>query len=138
MHSIMHSMTASWAPPATFAARLRDARENLDLTIEEAAERCGLSPSTWSTWERGAKPRGMDYVVERICEGLAYEGVPLDRAWLMWGSRPAAPDADPPVHGTAGKENLRQFAEKSPRRDLNSRPTAYNSHSRTPEFVNAA
>ena len=47
-------------PTDSFALRLMLMRAELGLSIEEAAERCGLAMSTWATWERGTKPQRMD------------------------------------------------------------------------------
>lgn len=91
---MIHSMTATWTPPATFGSRLRDAREDLGLTIEEAAAKCGLSRSTWTTWENGAKPRDMATVVEKISRGLSVEGRMLDPMWLLWGRSADGGDGD--------------------------------------------
>jgi transcriptional regulator with XRE-family HTH domain len=70
----------TWVPTDTFAARLRLIRFQLGWSVEEASAVCGTKPATWSTWERGASPRGMDAVVRAI---VAASGV--DRDWLMWG-----------------------------------------------------
>lgn len=69
-----------YIPEDTFALRLKVVRMSLGLTQSEAAERCELDDGSWSNWERGKKPRGMDAVVESICRGLG-----VDRDWLMWG-----------------------------------------------------
>lgn len=81
--------TSTWvpAPPTaeTFAARLRLLRLAMgDASIEEMAKRCGTSPATWRTWERGARPHGLDLVVRRICDATG-----VHRDWLMWGVAPA-------------------------------------------------
>lgn len=48
--------------------------------MEKAAQAAGVSPATWSTWERGAHPRDLLDVVRRVSEGLD-----VDRDWLVWG-----------------------------------------------------
>ena len=70
----------AWRPEDTFGRRLREMRYHLGLSVEEMAERCGVRTPTWSSWERGTAPRGMNRVVEGIA---AVTGV--DRDWLMWG-----------------------------------------------------
>lgn len=70
-----------WIPEDTFASRLILIRRQLDLTTEEAAERCGLKAPTWNTWENGTVPRGMDSVVQAISAGLG-----VNRDWLIWGA----------------------------------------------------
>lgn len=67
-------------PEDTFALRLVIIRRTLGLSQEEAAERCGLDDGSWSNWENGRKPRGMDKVVGTISSQLG-----IDRDWLMWG-----------------------------------------------------
>lgn len=67
-------------PEDSFALRLVIIRQVLDLTQAEAAARCGLDDGSWSNWENGTKPRGMDAVVEKIVTALG-----VDRDWLMWG-----------------------------------------------------
>ena len=69
-----------WIPSDSFAARLVTARQAKGLTQREAAEQCGLDDGSWSNWENGSKPRGMDEVVRKITDGLG-----VDRDWLMWG-----------------------------------------------------
>jgi len=78
--SIVCSMAADWVPGDTFAMRLRILRHHLGLSVEEIAGRCRVSPATWSTWERGSRPRDLAEVVARVA---AVTGVSRD--WLMWG-----------------------------------------------------
>ena len=70
----------AWKPEDTFGARLRMLRHHLGVSVDEIADRCGFRHATWSKWEHGTAPRGMNRVVERIA---AVTGV--DREWLMWG-----------------------------------------------------
>lgn len=79
-------MSTTWVPTAptadTFGARLRLLRLALnDATVEEMAKRCNVPAPTWRTWERGARPHGLDIVVRRIVDATG-----VDRDWLMWGS----------------------------------------------------
>lgn len=68
-------------PADTFAARLRLARMYAgDVSIREAAPRCGLNYGAWTGWERGALPRDLLTVVELISEKLD-----IDRDWLLFG-----------------------------------------------------
>lgn len=80
----MTTQSEAWIPSDTFARRLVDIRHEKRLTVEQAAEATGLSPATWSTWERGAKPQKMDVVVAKIALGLR-----VNRDWLMWGEQAA-------------------------------------------------
>jgi transcriptional regulator with XRE-family HTH domain len=83
-------VTVTWipVPPSTdtFGQRLRVLRLGLgDISIKEAAARCGVPTATWNAWERGANsPRNMGAIVQTI---VAATGV--DRDWLMWGTVPA-------------------------------------------------
>lgn len=71
-----------WIPTNTFALRLRWLRHDLGgISVEDIAEACGFSASTWSTWERGASPRDKDVVVAKIAAVTN-----VDRDWLMWGT----------------------------------------------------
>lgn len=80
MSNIAAHEDAAWVPETTFASRLVLLRHHLGLTQVEAAAKCGLDDGSWSNWERGGKPRGMDQVVEKIAETFN-----VDRNWLMWG-----------------------------------------------------
>lgn len=79
---------APWRPPDTFAARLRQLRFALDnVSVEAIAAACGIKDSTWSSWENGRCPRGMDEVVKAIEAGVRlYFEIEVDRNWLMWGT----------------------------------------------------
>ena len=72
---------APWVPPTSFATRLLILRHHLSLTQREASRLCGLDDGSWSNWERGSRPRGMDQVVEAIASATG-----CSRDWLMWGS----------------------------------------------------
>ena len=74
------AMAAGWRPEDSFGRRLREMRNELGLSIEELSARCGIRTPTWSSWERGTAPRGMN----RIVESIAVE-TGVDRDWLMWG-----------------------------------------------------
>lgn len=67
-------------PSDSLALRLVVLRHSLGLTQAEAAAACDLDDGSWSNWERGAQPRNMAEVVEKIHRGLN-----ADRDWLMWG-----------------------------------------------------
>lgn len=70
----------AWRPEDTFGTRLRLVRYQLGLSVEELSARCGVRTPTWSSWERGTAPRGMNRIVERIAVETG-----VDRDWLMWG-----------------------------------------------------
>jgi transcriptional regulator with XRE-family HTH domain len=97
--------TTTWIPSlptGTFGERLRVMRLARDLSVEAAAERCDLPTATWRTWEKGAKPRDMAHVVEKI-----HGAMKVDRDWLMWG---ITPDGGGSVVGpsTPAEEAIRQ------------------------------
>ncbi len=69
-----------WVPACTFASRLVLLRRTLGLSQDEAANICGVNPSTWATWELGRSPRNMGQVVAQIHASLG-----VSRDWLMWG-----------------------------------------------------
>lgn len=71
----------NWVPELNFGDRLVVIRRHLDENVETLAARCGLSPSTWYSWENGAQPRGQADIVARIAQVTN-----VDRNWLMWGS----------------------------------------------------
>lgn len=74
----------AWVPEDTFGARLVLVRRELGLTQAQAADACGLDDGSWSNWERGARPRGLDEIVAAIVKSLR-----VNRDWLMWGSTSA-------------------------------------------------
>lgn len=77
----------SGIPHDTFAARLMLARLHAgNLTIQDAAEKCGLINQSWSNWERGMKPRDLLDVVQAISGGLG-----IDQNWLLFGG-PLTPE----------------------------------------------
>ncbi|WP_415103022.1 helix-turn-helix domain-containing protein [Nocardioides sp.] len=83
-----------WVPENTFGSRLLVVRRQLGLTVQEAAERCGLHYASWSGWENGRRPSDLAMVVKRVSDHLL-----VDRDWLMWGEaqpgpRPTRPSVD--------------------------------------------
>ena len=73
--------TSTWIPPDSFGDRLLRVRKARKLTVDKAAQAASVSAATWSTWERGAHPRDLLDVVQRVSAGLD-----VDRDWLLWGS----------------------------------------------------
>ena len=74
------ALVENWRPEDEFGLRLRMMRACLGLSVEEIAARCEVKMATWSSWERGTAPRGMNRIVERIAAATG-----VDREWLMWG-----------------------------------------------------
>jgi len=60
--------------------RLLLLRHELGLTVDDISALCDVPSATWSTWERGTRPRDLAAVVSRIADRTGY-----DRDWLMWG-----------------------------------------------------
>lgn len=69
-----------WVPEDSFGIRLIAIRKAQGWTQEQAAAICEVDDGSWSNWENGSRPRGMDVVVRKIA---ARTGV--NRDWLMWG-----------------------------------------------------
>lgn len=70
----------SWRPPDAFGLRLVHLRKHLKLSSVAIAALCDLKPSTWASWETGARPQDLIGVVNKI---VAATGV--DRDWLLFG-----------------------------------------------------
>jgi transcriptional regulator with XRE-family HTH domain len=65
----------------TIARRLRIARLFAgDISIREAAARCGYSSANWSNWENGMAPRDLGEVYRQIGKVLD-----VDPHWLIFG-----------------------------------------------------
>src|SRR5262245_11706143 len=77
-------------PADSFGHRLMLSRSHAgNLTIEDAAKRCGFSRQAWTNWERGARPRDLLDVVDQVAEHLQ-----IDHDWLLYGG-PLAPAPRP-------------------------------------------
>jgi transcriptional regulator with XRE-family HTH domain len=77
---------SDWIPADTWAARILLARTQRGLNQEQAADKCGLSRATWSTWERGVVPRNQVDVTKAIAAALQ-----VDLTWLALGGALSAP-----------------------------------------------
>lgn len=105
----------------TFAARLVLARMHAgNMTIQDAAERCGLINQSWSNWEKGMKPRDLLEVVQAISEGLG-----IDQNWLLFGGPLAKPEPAArrrkDRHGRVGESTL-QYPARAPHHPRDRRP----------------
>lgn len=99
-------------PVDTWATRLVIARTQRGLTMDQAADLCGLNRSSWGNWERkGKAPRDQVEVTRKIAKALGY-----DLNWLLLGG-PLATERN----GPEGPEGL-------PRLDSNQRISDYMSH----------
>jgi transcriptional regulator with XRE-family HTH domain len=73
-------LPTGWIPADSFSNRLVVLRRDLNLTIDEVAELTGISPATWSNWERGATPMKIEKIVAKIAEKTK-----VDPEWLALG-----------------------------------------------------
>lgn len=79
-------------PADSFAVRLVLARFHAGrLSIEKAAERCGLNSGNWVRWEDGARPRDKVEVAHAVASGLG-----MNFNWLLLGG-PLLPARGRPV-----------------------------------------
>jgi hypothetical protein len=82
-------------PADTFGARLVLARYHAGrLSIEKAAEKCGLNSEGWRRWEDGSQPRDKVEVIQAVSEGLR-----IDFNWLLLGG-PLRPSRKRSPRGT--------------------------------------
>ena len=95
-------------PADTFGARLVLARYHAGrLSIEKAAERCGLNSEGWRRWEDGSKPRGEVAVIQAIAEGLD-----INMHWLMFGG-PLLPARGRPTQATVQYQRMAKWSDQS-------------------------
>lgn len=123
-------------PRDTFRARLKLARLHAgDLTIRQAATKCGLNPASWANWEKGMDPRGKVEIVEAIAAGLN-----VDFLWLLRGG-PLAPEERrrpalaPRVLKKAGETSMSYATAENGRRRATTQatPTTTPGHAAPPE-----
>ena len=113
-------------PADTFAGRLMISRLHAgNLTIQEAAQRCGLVDQSWSNWEHGRLPRDRVEIVEAISEGLN-----VDRDWLMYGGPLAVASPRRKLRTTA--YGLQRRIERDRPQTSDSRPSTYGAKVRPP------
>ena len=65
----------------TFAEQLRKAREASDLTLDQAAQLCGVSRRTWCYWEDGDREPATEadaITQERLLKALTDAATPLN------------------------------------------------------------
>lgn len=119
-------------PADTLRARLKLARMHAgDLTIREAADRCGLIHASWANWEKGMEPRGLVDIVDAISEGLG-----IDRDWLLFGGPLTQPEGRARALKrrlpAEGRRNTLRYASMPERMRRNVRPTGRNQDNRAP------
>ena len=105
---IIERRPPGWIPADTFSNRLVILRRDLGLTIDEICELIGISPATWSNWERGATPMKLTKIVERISAATKVEA-----EWLAFGldqnrkqMRPRRRDRTRPRHSRPAAKSL--------------------------------
>jgi transcriptional regulator with XRE-family HTH domain len=75
-------------PEDTYARRLMLARHHAgQLSIRDAAEKCGLNYRTWADWESGSQSRTKVEDAQIIAETLG-----VDRDWLLHGGPLTVPE----------------------------------------------
>jgi transcriptional regulator with XRE-family HTH domain len=120
-------------PADSFAHRLMLVRAHTGyLTVKDAADRCGLNYGSWSNWERGALPRDLLGVVQKISQGLD-----IDFDWLLFGGNPrtsAGRRDDTPRYRDADEE-VDQKRSDARRPGGVGRPPNVPSGSRRPSFL---
>ena len=73
-----------WIPTTdTFGARLALVRNAMGWNMKEAADECGINPTSWGNWEQGSRPRDLLKAVTDIAHKTG-----VDREWLLWGTVP--------------------------------------------------
>lgn len=108
-------------PADTFRIRLRLVRIDAgDLTVKQAATKCGLNYGSWSKWERGARPHDILDVVQRISDGLD-----IDYEWLLFGG-PLTGDRSRPTR--RGSDHTTTKYQAATVRPTDNRPTGRTNH----------
>jgi transcriptional regulator with XRE-family HTH domain len=102
-------------PADTFAARLVLSRHHAGrLSIEKAAELCGVNAGTWHHWENGKIPRNQVDVAQAISDGLK-----MDFHWLLLGG-PLLPARGRPIRKAS---DITGAYPRPSVRPIDSRPT---------------
>lgn len=83
--------------------RIRGCRENLGLSQEEAAERCGISPSFYSNIERGIKIMSLE-TFSSICVAMS-----VSPDYLLSGKTPTTDDTILNILSEAKKAGSAQY-----------------------------
>lgn len=96
----MTSMTETWVPASTFGSRLYEGRRVLGLTVEEAAPRCGVKVSTWSSWERGVSPHNLEEIARKIESGIGLNHVYLTSNFIPEGVQRLSREREDAGQGT--------------------------------------
>lgn len=74
------STTSGWRPEDTFGARLALVRQHKGWNVKQAAEHCGVPPTTWHEWENGRLPADLSTVARQIAAASG-----CDLMWLLVG-----------------------------------------------------
>lgn len=85
-----HEWEPAAIPTETFGQRLRLIRFMLDESVDGIADLCGVAAPTWRTWERGATPRKLVEIVQKVVTATHDRFAPdapvaAMRDWLIWG-----------------------------------------------------
>jgi transcriptional regulator with XRE-family HTH domain len=98
-------MALRHAPDATIRERIRTRRQLLGLSVRHAADRAGLSPSTWSRIENGKISADNRFTIAAIAEALR---CPVSE---LTGQPPQPVDQDQAETGGAVYETMRAVVE---------------------------
>jgi transcriptional regulator with XRE-family HTH domain len=108
-------------PADTLSNRLLLARKLAGMTIDEAADAAGVTPSSWANWEKGMRPQRETDVIGAIAEALD-----VDFNWLLFGG-PLTPARGKPTNRT-GRQAERPGAPAAPNymadQEVAERPTS--------------
>ena len=81
-HARSERVPLTHSRPVTFGQRLRDVREVLKLSRQDAAEKCGRNYKSWSRWEVSARVPTVENLAG-IVKGLNLKDETV--AWLVTG-----------------------------------------------------
>lgn len=81
------------------AQRLREARTNLNLTLEEAGDRCGIAASVLSEFEKGKREPRLAQLKEladiyHCSVASLLEDTAISNQTVLWRERPSSPTAE--------------------------------------------
>jgi len=87
------------------AKRVRESRERVGLTLEDAASQSGMTPATWRQWEAGSgKREAIAPIFPKGC-GLPECWVSIQPGWSLARSRVHSQTVQRPVASSAGRVN---------------------------------
>ena len=91
---------------STFAERLKELREDCELTQERCSERCGFKPSAWSRWESTDEEPNTTSL-RKIASGLELGEYAV--GWLVVGES----DSNPTFYSSDVREALIRIRDEA-------------------------